>query len=128
MELRPYGITVSVAYPPDTETPGFAIENVSKPEETRLISESSGLFSANKVAQDIISGMRAGDFSIYTGLDGWMLANLTAGLCPASSFAEGALQVLLMPLLRLISLFYVAQFDGIARNGKIKREASKKAS
>ena len=128
MELRPYGITVSVAYPPDTETPGFAIENMNKPEETRLISQSAGLFSPKKVARDIISGMRAGDFSIYTGLDGWMLANLTAGMGPISSFAEGVLQVLLMPLLRLISLFYVAQFDGIVRNGKVKREVSKKSS
>jgi 3-dehydrosphinganine reductase len=49
MELQPYGIGVSVAYPPDTDTPGFAEENVHKPEETRLISETAGLFKPEKV-------------------------------------------------------------------------------
>ncbi len=31
-ELRPHGITVACAYPPDTDTPGFARENEQKPD------------------------------------------------------------------------------------------------
>lgn len=49
MELKPHGIFVSVAYPPDTNTPGFEEENKSKPEETRLISETAGLFEPEQV-------------------------------------------------------------------------------
>jgi 3-dehydrosphinganine reductase len=49
MELKPYGIKVCVAYPPDTDTPGFEVENKCKPEETRLLSETSGLFTAHEV-------------------------------------------------------------------------------
>lgn len=80
--------------------------------------------TAAQVAADIISGLRAGDFSIYTGVDGWMLANLTAGMAPVSSLLEGVGQVLLLSVLRLISLFYVAYFDSVVRSCKRARDAS----
>lgn len=123
MELKPHGIFVSVAYPPDTNTPGFQEENKSKPEETRLISETAGLFEPEQVASNVVSGLRSGDFAIYTGLDGWMLANLTAGMAPVASLFDGVIQVLLTSLLRLIALFYIVKFDGIVSSCKRKREA-----
>ena len=43
MEVRRDGITVSLAFPPDTDTPMFKEENKSKPKETFLISEAAGL-------------------------------------------------------------------------------------
>jgi hypothetical protein len=53
-KAKPYGVTVTLSLPPDTDTPGFAEEQKSKPEETRLISESAGLFSAEKVAKQTL--------------------------------------------------------------------------
>lgn len=53
MELRPYGITVTLALPPDTDTPGFEIENQKKPEETKLLSESGGIYQPKEVARNI---------------------------------------------------------------------------
>lgn len=47
-ELKPYGIRLSILFPPDTDTPGFEIENRTKPEETALMSgiwDSSGFLS-----------------------------------------------------------------------------------
>ena len=49
-QLKPYNVTVTVSCPPDTETPGFVDENKDKPDETRLISETAGLCSAESVA------------------------------------------------------------------------------
>jgi 3-dehydrosphinganine reductase len=37
-------VNISLAYPPDTQTPGYDLENVTKPEECRLISESAGVW------------------------------------------------------------------------------------
>lgn len=51
MEVKPFGISVTVNYPPDTDTPGFAEEEKGKPEETSLISETAGLFKPEKVAK-----------------------------------------------------------------------------
>ena len=67
-----------------------------------------------------------GEFAIYTGLDGWMLANLTAGMAPAASLFDGFMQVLITSLLRLIALFYVSAFDGIVASCKNKRDAAVK--
>ncbi|GFO47401.1 3-ketodihydrosphingosine reductase [Plakobranchus ocellatus] len=55
MELAPYNIHVTLAFPPDTNTPGFQEEEKTKPEETKLISQTSGLFSPEKVAATILS-------------------------------------------------------------------------
>lgn len=46
MEVKPYGILVSVAYPPDTDTPGYKIEMETKPLITKKISESGKVFSS----------------------------------------------------------------------------------
>ena len=46
MELARDNIYVTVAYPPDTDTPGLAEENKTKPIETQLINETSGVLSA----------------------------------------------------------------------------------
>ena len=48
MEVGRDNVNVLVAFPPDTDTPGFEEEQIGKPEETRLISETSGLFTAER--------------------------------------------------------------------------------
>lgn len=54
MEMRPYGVGVTLALPPDTDTPGFEIENERKPEETKLLSESGCIYQPEQVAQKIL--------------------------------------------------------------------------
>lgn len=51
MELGPYNISVTLALPPDTDTPGFENENKTKPLETKLLSEVGGLFKPEQVAE-----------------------------------------------------------------------------
>jgi len=69
-ELKPYNISVSVLCPPDTDTPGFAIENQTKPEETRAISATAKVMSAEAVADALIRGMARRSFLIIPGVDG----------------------------------------------------------
>jgi 3-dehydrosphinganine reductase len=66
-ELKPRNITVSVLCPPDTDTPGFETENTTKPEETKAISGSGGLMSADAVAQALLNGMAKESFLIVPG-------------------------------------------------------------
>uniref|UniRef100_A0A665U8Q3 3-dehydrosphinganine reductase n=1 Tax=Echeneis naucrates TaxID=173247 RepID=A0A665U8Q3_ECHNA len=54
MEIKPYNIYVTVAYPPDTDTPGLAEENKTKPLETKLISETSGVSQPDQVAKIMV--------------------------------------------------------------------------
>jgi 3-dehydrosphinganine reductase len=48
METRRDDIRVVMAFPPDTDTPGYKLENETKPKETMAISEAGGLFTPEK--------------------------------------------------------------------------------
>ena len=56
-ELKPHGIVVACAYPPDTDTPGLARENEQKPEATKRISATIKPRSADVVADAIVRGI-----------------------------------------------------------------------
>lgn len=113
LEVRPHGVRVTLAHPPDTDTPMLAAENEAKPRETALISDTSGVFAADAVAAPIVRDLAAGTFLSYVGLDGWMLAHLTAGMSPVATLGDALAQVALMSTLRLVSLFYLTSFDMI---------------
>ena len=82
-ELAPHGIGVSVLCPPDTDTPGLASENLTKPEETRAISAGAKLMSAEAVADALLAGLAKRELVIVPGADGrlaWRAKRLVPGL------------------------------------------------
>jgi 3-dehydrosphinganine reductase len=66
-ELKPKGIRISVLFPPDTDTPGFEIENQSKPPETAMMSANIKLMSAGAVAEEFVDGLLKGKYFIMPG-------------------------------------------------------------
>ncbi|XP_025049980.1 3-ketodihydrosphingosine reductase isoform X2 [Alligator sinensis] len=96
MEVKPYNIYITVAYPPDTDTPGFAEESKTK----------------------------QGNFNSYIGSDGYMLSILTSGMSPVTSITEGLQQMVCMGIFRIVGLFYLGSFDSIVRRCMIQREKS----
>lgn len=54
METRHLGISVTLALPSDTDTPGFENEEKTKPRETKIISSSGGLANPEQVAKRIM--------------------------------------------------------------------------
>ena len=87
-ELRPRGIHVSVLCPPDTDTPGFATENETKPVETAELSKSAGLLRPEFVARKYLAALRRGRFLInvtlatraYYRLNGWAPALMRSAM------------------------------------------------
>ncbi len=69
-ELKPLGIQVSVAFPPDTETPQLAFEEPLKPYETRFIAGTTKVQTADAVADVILKAMGKGKYIIIPGFDG----------------------------------------------------------
>lgn len=63
-EVSPDGVEVSIVYPPDTDTPGFARENLVKPPETRAVSGTIKPVSPEKVATAMLRGIMRNKFSI----------------------------------------------------------------
>ncbi|WP_172295301.1 SDR family oxidoreductase [Pseudoruegeria sp. HB172150] len=73
VELAPRGISVTLAYPPDTETPMLETEERLKPEATKLITASGGLWSPEDVARVILKRTDKGRFAVTPG---WQMTAL----------------------------------------------------
>jgi len=68
-ELKPHGIRVSVAFPPDTDTPQLAYEEPFKPSETKAIAGNAKALSAEQVAGSILKQAEKGKYLIFPGTD-----------------------------------------------------------
>ena len=64
VELAPKGVSVSVAFPPDTDTPQLAQEEQARPPITRALASGGGRLSAQRVAEGMIAGAEAGRFML----------------------------------------------------------------
>ncbi len=76
-------LTVSVAYPPDTITPGFKRENLTKPAETAAVSAMVAPVSAEQVARAIVRGIERDTRTITADRGSAALARATSALAPA---------------------------------------------
>lgn len=128
MELKPHGITVTVCYPPDTQTPGFLEENKTKPVETRLISEAAGLFTSDEVAKKLVDDALQGKFSSTVGLEGFMLTTLCAGMGPVTDSLSLLAQLFLTGIFRFVSIFYLWSFANIIDKEHKKKKAAAAAA
>jgi short-subunit dehydrogenase len=74
-ELKPYNISCSVLYPPDTDTPGFQKENETKPPECAELSAGVEMLSAQAVAEVFVEGILKKQVDIMPGEAGmvWRL-------------------------------------------------------
>ncbi len=75
-EMKPYQIGVSIAYPPDTDTPQLAYEVQFKPVETKALSAGSGMLAPETVAAAILKGVKRGRYLILPGIEGKLLYHL----------------------------------------------------
>ncbi|MGB8214842.1 MAG: SDR family oxidoreductase [Anaerolineales bacterium] len=79
-ELKPHGIRVSVAFPPDTDTPQLADEEPFKPAETKALSGNAKALSAEQVAGSILKQAEKGSYLIFPGTDARLFYLLTTKL------------------------------------------------
>ncbi|KAL0118463.1 hypothetical protein PUN28_009255 [Cardiocondyla obscurior] len=129
MELQPHGISVTLSLPPDTDTPGFAIEELSKPMETKAISQVATLVQPEVVAKKTLEDALARKFFSTVGLEGFIMTTLCAGMSPVDLFCQLFVQVLLMGPLRLVGAVYLFFFQRVIAKYKdyMNPETSKKA-
>jgi len=101
------GVSIQVAFPVDTDTPGYAEEKKMMPEITKVLNATAGLATPEDTAKVMVCNAFAKNpnFQVHFTLAGWMLSNLTAGMSPVSNLSDAVVQVALSGLFRLISLF-----------------------
>jgi len=66
-ELLDYGISLSILYPPDTDTPQLVEENKIKPPETKAIAGNAGMLSADYVANCLLKGIKRKKYHLLPG-------------------------------------------------------------
>jgi 3-dehydrosphinganine reductase len=130
IELCESPIYVQVAYPPDTDTPGFAEENKTKPYETKKISEMAGLANPEDIGGTMLKEALKENppFNVYFGLEGWLVTTLTCGFQPVSTVLDAMAQVSIMSVTRWISLFILNDWYNMIRTykrGKANNASSK---
>ena len=93
MEVKSHNIGVSISFPPDTNTPQLRAELEQRDGIQKELASFGTVFEADVIARDIWTGVERGRFLIHHGLDGFMLATITAGMSPVHSLWEATTQV-----------------------------------
>ncbi|XP_054716176.1 3-ketodihydrosphingosine reductase-like [Uloborus diversus] len=125
MEMKPFNISITVSFPPDTDTPGFEEEMKNKPLETQLISESGGLFSAEEVASNLLNDILDKKFMSTVGFVSKFICTLCSAMCPINSFFDLALQMVTMGLCRVVGAIVLWNFDKIIKQCAVEKEKEK---
>jgi len=81
-ELKPHGIVVGCAFPPDTDTPGLATENETKPDATRRISAAIKVRAPEVVARAIVRGIERDRLTVTADPTSAMLARAAGMIGP----------------------------------------------
>jgi NAD(P)-dependent dehydrogenase (short-subunit alcohol dehydrogenase family) len=119
-ELLPYKIHISIVYPPDTDTPGFAAEMEVKPEECAKISSWGGKpLDPAYVAREVVRQVSMRIFHICADPGTRLLVTATAGASPRPSLLT---DVLLSPIAVLAAMGFRIAFDRVCVSGFLARE------
>mmetsp|Transcript_15119 Transcript_15119/g.26869 ORF Transcript_15119/g.26869 Transcript_15119/m.26869 type:complete len:333 (-) Transcript_15119:6-1004(-) len=103
-ELKGTGISVHIAYPPDTDTPGFKEENKSKPKETSQISPPD-IYSAESVVKTLLSGLAHGEYHLPSpDVIQNLLISSSVNITPRGRWAP--VEIILSPVVALAMLAF----------------------
>lgn len=125
MESREHGVSVTLAMPCDTNTPGFEEEEKSKPRETKIISGGGGLIEPEVMAKAILNDALKGNFTSTVGAESWLITTLGGALLPWDGFFTNLLHAIVLGPLRLVSYGLHKYFNSVIR--KCAREDKAKA-
>eukprot|EP01130_Rhizamoeba_saxonica_P019301 TRINITY_DN9939_c0_g1_i1.p1 TRINITY_DN9939_c0_g1~~TRINITY_DN9939_c0_g1_i1.p1 ORF type:complete len:330 (+),score=76.98 TRINITY_DN9939_c0_g1_i1:112-990(+) len=105
MEYARWNIKFSLATPGNVDTPMFEEEEKYKPESTKILEEDSVLVQPEVVAQAIINCLEKWRFLVSSDMDTYFISCVKGGFGPAS-FEEVLPQVLVAPILRMVTMGY----------------------
>lgn len=82
VELKPRNVSVTIAFPGDTDTPQLRAELKLRPKVTSELASGSGVMSPELVAKGIIAAAERGDFQVTFGWQLRMLARTHSLIAP----------------------------------------------
>ncbi|XP_017079955.2 3-ketodihydrosphingosine reductase [Drosophila eugracilis] len=124
MESREHGVSVTLALPCDTNTPGFEEEEKPSQGETKIISGGGGLIEPEVMAKAILKDALKGNFTSTVGAESWLITTLGGALLPWDGFFTNLLHAIVLGPLRLVSYGLHKYFSSVIR--KCAREDKSK--
>lgn len=115
MELYNHNMSVTIAFPGDTHTPGFEAENIIKPLVTRRISESGAIFEPEDVADGIITDVTNRYFYSSYGIENLAVLSTLNAFMPHSLF-DAVSYAVMTPPLRILSYMILRNWYGIVKS------------
>ena len=82
IELKPRNVSVTIAFPGDTDTPQLRAELKHRPKVTSELASGGGVMSPEAVAKGIIAAAERGDFQVTFGWQLRMLARTHSLIAP----------------------------------------------
>lgn len=82
VELKPRNVSVTIAFPGDTDTPQLRAELKLRPKVTSELASGSGVMSPDKVARGIVEAAERGDFQVTFGWQLRLLARTHSLISP----------------------------------------------
>lgn len=126
MEVKPYNISITLALPPDTDTPGFENENKTKPIETKLMSADGGLYKPEDVAKKLLDDALDNEFFSCVGFESHLVTYLCVGMSPFKSFFNVLFEASILGPIRFIVSFYIKRFEKIVKKCYLEKLETKK--
>nr|XP_026489804.1 3-ketodihydrosphingosine reductase [Vanessa tameamea] len=122
MELIGTNVRLTLAFPPDTDTPGFKNEELTKPKETKLISGSGGLHTPEEVGRKLIRDSMNGKVYSVFGFSGHLLSILYCGTI--DNVTQVLLQIFSLGILKAVMIGVQLSFHKIVRDGLKDKDMS----
>lgn len=105
MELKPFGIGVTISFPPDTDTPGFEAENRLKPSLTSKMSETGNVYTPDEVANSLVKDIRMKKFYSTVGFENLCVLMSMNTFMPTTSIWRALMESLIATPLKLVGFF-----------------------
>lgn len=110
---------MSIYYPGSIDTPGFEIEQRTKPVETQTIEGTTELVSADSAAESLVSGLERGEYAITNDLGVWFLRVIGNGMAPRGNTI---VETMLLPIIGVIQFGYLCFIDYIVTQSRRRQE------
>eukprot|EP00727_Mastigamoeba_balamuthi_P000886 m51a1_g10795 putative 3-dehydrosphinganine reductase (497) ;mRNA; r:55202-58292 len=110
LELAPKGVAVTLFLPPNMNTPGYEIEELTKPAEARAIDQTSPTLDPAEAARRCIEGLEEGVFALTTT---WDIDILRIGGNGAPPSPRPVVEFLLLPVCWISLAFVRMDWEGI---------------
>lgn len=107
------------------DTPGYAQENLNKPDETKLISNAGGLAQPEVVGKQILDDSLRGNFISILGIESWLTTIICAGMAPWGDLVFNAALALLVGPLKLVAFGIQWHFRRIVRDSAAEKKKTK---